>query len=73
MTFCSTFLGGDEITKNFVYLTGFWGCETKVEYYIGIRRNKNGKIFNLNDDELKEGHCYVLFNYANEVVKRLSK
>lgn len=72
VTFCSRFLGGDA-ASNSVYSTDLGTCATKVEYHIGTRRNKDGTIFSLNDEEWKESHRYVLFNSGNKAVESLIK
>ena len=67
LTFCSRFLGGG--IENSMYSS----CPAAVEYHIGTKKNKDGKIFKLGESDWKACHRYVLFNSGNEEVENLIK
>ena len=67
VTFCSRFLGGEEGNSN----TDFGRCPKNKEYHIGTRRNKDGKVFQLEDSDWKECHTYNLFNSDNKEIETL--
>ena len=56
VTFCSRFLGGDEIRNNTMCSTVFERVPKQAEYHIGIRRNRAGAIFQLEDIDWKACH-----------------
>ena len=64
VTFCSRFLGGEA--------TDFGSCSSNsVEYHIGTRRNKDGKVIQLHDSDWKACHTYILFNCGNQEIESL--
>lgn len=67
ITFCSRFLLCEEAKEN----TDFGRCPTNVTYHIGTRRNKDGKVFQLEDSEWKACHTYTLFNSGNKEIEAL--
>lgn len=71
VTFCSRFLGGDGGMENSMYSTNLEPCPAEVQYHIGTRKNKDGKIFKLKEIEWEATHRYVLFNSGNEDIERL--
>ncbi|KAL8103614.1 hypothetical protein AgCh_027986 [Apium graveolens] len=63
VTFYSRFLG--------VESTNFGAKIANPEYHIGTRRNKDGKVIQLNDLEWKMRHTYILFNCGNQEIETL--
>ncbi|KAK1402107.1 hypothetical protein POM88_001712 [Heracleum sosnowskyi] len=61
------FLGGEEAKTS----TEFERCAEIVEYHIGTRRNKDGKVFQLKDSYWKACHTYTLFNCDNKEIETL--
>lgn len=69
VTFCSRFLSVDGGTEN--TSIDFGRCPTDLEYHIGTKKNKDGKMFNLKDAVWKATHRYVLFNSGNKEIESL--
>ena len=69
VTFCSRFLNVDGGTEN--SSIDFGRCQTDLEYHIGTKKNKDGKMFNLKDAVWKATHRYVLFNSGNKEIESL--
>ena len=66
MTFCSRFLGGEGRFSD-----NLKSCSGEVQYHIGTRKNKDGKIFKLKESDWEASHPYVLFNSGNEDIGKL--
>ncbi|KAL6551372.1 hypothetical protein OROMI_021860 [Orobanche minor] len=66
VTFCSRFLGVDG-----GFSANLESCSAEVQYHIGTRKNKDGKIFKLKESDWEASHRYVLFNSGNEDIERL--
>lgn len=69
VTFCSRFLSVDGGTEN--NSNDFGRCPTNLEYHIGTKKNKDGKIFNLKHADWKAMHHYILFNSDNMEIESL--
>ena len=68
VTFCNRFLDDDGAAEK---IDGSF--PTQVEYHIGTRRNKEGKMFHLKDADWKASHRYILFNCENKEIEQLMK
>ncbi|XP_074359670.1 uncharacterized protein LOC141699719 [Apium graveolens] len=69
VTFCSRFLDVDGVVENNSNDFGKYG--TNVEYHIGTKKNKDGRIFKMKDADWKVAHRYILFNSDNKEIESL--
>ncbi|XP_074374289.1 uncharacterized protein LOC141714684 [Apium graveolens] len=67
--FCSRFLDVDGVVENNSNDFGKYG--TNVEYHIGTKKNKDGRIFKMKDADWKAAHRYILFNSDNKEIESL--
>ena len=72
VAFCSQISTGEGETKNTMYLTHS-ARYANSEYYIGTRKNKDGKVFKLKHADWKASNHYVLFNSGNNKIESLIK
>ncbi|XP_074362862.1 uncharacterized protein LOC141703164 [Apium graveolens] len=69
VTFCSRFLDVDGVVEN--NSTDFGKYGTNMEYHIGTKKNKDGRIFKMKDADWKAAHRCILFNSDNKEIESL--